>query len=165
MSEHYDDWNAGIRVHQTALIGEPPQMYGWVDGDPVFAVVIGDDVEVGAYTCIDGGFDRHTVVAAGSWLMKQVHVGHDCLIGERVTIASGSSLGGFVEVGDDSKLGLGVTVLPYRKIGKGCTIGAGSVVTRNVPDGETWAGNPAKPVRRNETPFSERELLEHVGKV
>lgn len=155
---HYDGWNTGCRIHDTALIGEPPQMREWADGDALFCPFIGCDVEIGAYSCIDAGYERATMLGAGTWVMKQVHIGHDCRIGERVTISTGSVLAGFVEVGDDSKIGVNVTVLPYRKIGKGCIIGAGAVVTRNVPDGETWAGNPARRVTSsNGVLFSERE--------
>ena len=164
LASHMDGWVSG-RIHVTAMVGEPPQMLGWSDGDALHYPVLGEGVEIGAYSCVDAGFEYPTRIGAGSWVMKQVHVGHDCVLGERVTIASGSVLGGFVEVGDDSKLGLGVVVLPYRVIGKGCTIGAGAVVTRSVPDGETWAGNPARRVERNSVPFSERYLLEHVGKI
>ena len=53
-----------------------------------------------------------------------------------------------VEIGHDTWLGHGAIVLPGRRIGNGAVVGAGSVVTRDVPAYEIWAGNPAKPLRQ-----------------
>ena len=51
-----------------------------------------------------------------------------------------------MEVGDETFIGLNVTILPKVKIGKKCIIGAGSVVTRDVPDGAKVVGNPARQI-------------------
>lgn len=54
----------------------------------------------------------------------------------------------FPEIGtveDDVVIGMGALILPVR-IGKGATIGAGAVVTKDVPPAETWVGNPARPL-------------------
>lgn len=154
----YHGWEPGVRIHESALIGGPPNMYGWQDGDEIHPVRLGEDVQIGAYCAIDGGYDSATVIGARTIIMQLSHVAHDCKLGTDVTLAVGTILGGYVTIGDGSKLGLNSTVLPYRKIGSGCTIGAGAVVTSNVPDGETWAGNPARPVTgRDPRPFSERE--------
>lgn len=49
--------------------------------------------------------------------------------------------GGVVE--DDASIGMGALIGPGIIIGKGATVGMGAVVTKNVPAGETWVGNPA----------------------
>jgi acetyltransferase-like isoleucine patch superfamily enzyme len=46
-------------------------------------------------------------------------------------------------VNDGASIGAGAVLLPGITLGKNCMIGAGSVVTRDVPEGETWVGNPA----------------------
>lgn len=51
---------------------------------------------------------------------------------------------------DEVVIGAGVTILPYIRIGKRALIGAGSVVTKNVPPGEVWVGNPARFLKRIE---------------
>ena len=49
-------------------------------------------------------------------------------------------------IGDDAFIGTGVTILKGVKIGRRCIIGASAVVTRDVPEGEIWAGNPARKI-------------------
>lgn len=54
---------------------------------------------------------------------------------------------GDIQIGDDAWLGTGCIVMPNIKIGKGAVVGAGSVVTKDVPDFSIVAGNPAKVIR------------------
>ena len=53
-----------------------------------------------------------------------------------------------VEIGDRAFIGGGVTILKGVHVGKASVIGAGSVVSHDIPDGEIWAGNPAKFIRK-----------------
>lgn len=69
---------------------------------------------------------------------------HDCCLGDFVTLAPNCILLGGVSVGDYSYVGASATVLTLTKIGKRCVIGAGAVVTKNVPDNTTVKGVPAK---------------------
>ena len=55
---------------------------------------------------------------------------------------------GHVYIGDDTFIGLGTIICNDISIGKNCIIGAGSVVTKNIPDNEIWAGNPAKFIKK-----------------
>jgi len=71
-------------------------------------------------------------------------VEHDCLIAENAHIAPGAVLGGGVSVGNDTLVGLGARVLPGVTIGRGCVVGAGAVVLRDVADGESVVGCPAR---------------------
>jgi acetyltransferase EpsM len=71
-------------------------------------------------------------------------VEHECRIGENTHIAPGAALGGRVSVGDDTLIGLGARVLPNLTIGRRVTIGAGAVVTKDLPDGATALGIPAR---------------------
>ena len=49
---------------------------------------------------------------------------------------------------DEVMIGCGAVILPGVRLGQGCQIGAGAVVTKDVPAGETWVGNPAKLIHR-----------------
>jgi len=53
-------------------------------------------------------------------------------------------LAGNVEIGEGTLIGMGAAILPHVKIGKWCKIGAGAVVVKDVPDGRTVIGVPAK---------------------
>jgi acetyltransferase-like isoleucine patch superfamily enzyme len=62
----------------------------------------------------------------------------------------GPEFGGAIVVGEDCWLGGNVIMLPGVTIGRGCTVGAGSVVTKDVPDFHVVAGNPARIIRKIE---------------
>ena len=72
---------------------------------------------------------------------------HECTIANFVHIAPGSVLLGNVCVGESSLIGANAVIKPGVIIGSNVTIGAGSVVLRDIPDGETWAGNPARKIK------------------
>ncbi|BAL22593.1 acetyltransferase [Azoarcus sp. KH32C] len=73
-------------------------------------------------------------------------VDHDCHIGTCAHIAPQCALAGNVEVGPRAFLGAGTVVIPGITIGTGSTIGAGSVVVRDIPSSIMALGHPAKPV-------------------
>jgi len=72
----------------------------------------------------------------------QIH--HDCRVGSFSTIAPGACLLGAVTVGEQVFVGANATVLPHRRVGAHAVVGAGAVVTKDVPEGATVAGVPAR---------------------
>ena len=95
------------------------------------------------YATIDAGVERRTVIGRDCLVMAHAYVAHDVQTGDRVQIGPSSVIGGCVTIGHDVKIGLNATILPWRSVGDGARIGAGAVVTKNIPAGEVWAGNPA----------------------
>ena len=75
-------------------------------------------------------------------------VDHDCRIGRSAHIAPQCGLAGNVRVGENSMLGIGARVIPGVTIGRDVMIGAGAVVIRNIGDGATAVGVPAREVSR-----------------
>lgn len=75
-------------------------------------------------------------------------VDHDCMVADGVHIAPGAHLAGEVVVEQSAFIGLGALVLPRIRIGAGAIVGAGAVVTKDVPAQATVVGNPAHPVHK-----------------
>lgn len=69
---------------------------------------------------------------------------HECVLEDAVHIAPGAVLAGNVFIGERSFIGANSVIKQGVLIGKDVIIGAGSVVIKDVPDNETWVGNPAK---------------------
>ena len=85
-------------------------------------------------------------IAFGCKLNHDVSVHHDCVIGTYCTLAPGCRLLGAVNVESSVFVGANATILPHVSIGEGAVIGAGAVVTRNVPANSVVCGVPAKPI-------------------
>jgi sugar O-acyltransferase (sialic acid O-acetyltransferase NeuD family) len=78
-------------------------------------------------------------------------VDHECFLGDGVHLAPGATLAGCVSVGEASLIGPSGVVLPRIRIGANVIIGAGAVVTRDMPDNVVAYGNPARIIRNNPT--------------
>jgi acyl-[acyl carrier protein]--UDP-N-acetylglucosamine O-acyltransferase len=153
-------------IHSTALIGDAPQHRDHYWTNPGVPPEIDPTATVGAYSSVDAGIERATAIGPRSWVMKHVHVGHDVVIGADVIICPMSSIGGHVEIGDGARIDMGVTVKPFVKIGAGARCGMGAVVTKDVPAGEVWVGNPARNIdERNVASWDDRrtQLLNGVS--
>jgi len=107
---------------------------------------ISDDVRIGEGTVVMQG----AIIQSGSTIGKhaivntQASVDHDCVLGDYVHVSPHACLCGGVTVGEGTQIGAGAIVIPGIKIGNWCMIGAGTVVIRDVPDGVTVVGNPAR---------------------
>lgn len=103
------------------------------EGAVVFAgVIIQPDSSIGA----------HVIVNTGAT------IDHDCLISDYVHLAPGVRLAGGVEVGRGAFLGIGSVVIPNLHVGAWSVVGAGGVVTEDLPDNVTAIGVPARPIKR-----------------
>lgn len=105
--------------------------YAWVGND----VSMGEDVKIQAFAFIPNGVTLGNNVFVGP---------HACFTNDRVP-PTNEFAQTFVE--DGARIGANATILPGITLGKGCLIGAGAVVTKDVPAGEVWVGNPARYLR------------------
>ena len=85
-------------------------------------------------------------VKLGNYVTIQTHaaIGHDVVIGDYCQINSNTFLGGFCNVDTLVTINAGAVIIDRRKIAKNATVGAGSVVIRNVKENVTVFGNPAR---------------------
>lgn len=107
-------------------------------------VVIEQNVRIGSNVCIDRAVIGSTIIGKGTKIDNHVHIGHGAKIGKNCLIVAGSVLGGSCEIGDGCFIGINASIKNKVKIGKNVTVGMGAVVTKDVPEGVTVVGNPAR---------------------
>jgi UDP-3-O-[3-hydroxymyristoyl] glucosamine N-acyltransferase len=124
----------GFVVGPDGRVRDVPQLGG---------VVIEDDVHVGALATIAAGTIGPTILRRGVKLDAQVHVGHNCEIGEGTRIAAQCGLAGSVVIGRGVLIGGQAGIADHLVIGDGARIAAKSGVIADVPPGMVVAGYPA----------------------
>jgi UDP-3-O-[3-hydroxymyristoyl] glucosamine N-acyltransferase len=107
-------------------------------------VIIGDNTYIGGNTHIASGSLSDTIIESGCKINGMCFIGSNNHLGENVWITGSTMLAGSVKVGKNSTIFSKVVVREWCNIGENVTIGMGSVVTKNIPAGETWLGNPAR---------------------
>lgn len=107
-------------------------------------VEIGHNVEIGSLTTICRGTLDNTVIEDHAKVDDHVHVAHNVHIGVGAMVVACAELSGGVILGRGSWVGPNSTVIQQKRIGVGSLVGIGSNVLKDVPDGVTVAGNPAK---------------------
>ncbi len=148
----YPDVTLGNRViiHASAVLGADgfgyrfrggrfekiPQL-GWVQ--------VGDDCEIGACATIDRGMIGPTIIGEGTKLDNLVMIGHNCELGRHNAFASQVGLAGSVTTGDYVRCAGQVGIADHVHLGRGCTLGAKAGVHKDIPEGDTQIGYPARP--------------------
>ena len=148
-----------LRIASDVRLGERVRLHGFVN---LYGCEIGDDTSIGCFVEIQKGakigarckISSHSFICEGVTLRDEVFIGHGVMFandrhpratlpdGRMLTEADWECLPTLVERG--ASIGSGSTILGGVVIGANAMVGAGSVVTRNVPAGITVAGNPAR---------------------
>jgi len=135
-------------LHSGVVIGADGFGFMLLDGKQqkipqVGNVVIGNDVEIGANTCIDRATLGSTRVGDGSKLDNLVQVGHNCTIGKHCILCSQVGLAGGTTLGDYVYLAGQVGAAGHLKIGNRAMVGAQSGLVSDIPDDGKFFGSPA----------------------
>ena len=151
----YDDVTIGDNcvIHAGAIIGADGFGYvrdganGYVKFPQIGSVSIGDDVEIGANTCIDRGALGETRIGNGTKIDNLVQIAHNVQIGERVVIASQTGISGSTVIEDDCVIGGQVGFGDHATVKSGAIIGsqAGVLPGKIVREG-VWWGTPVQPL-------------------
>ena len=138
-------------LHAGAVIGADgfgfmPNAAGGFDKIPQLGnVVIEDDVEIGANTCIDRAKTDSTIIRRGVKLDNLIQIGHNVQIGENTVSSAQTGIAGTSKVGSNCFLAGQVGIADHVTIGNGVKVGSKSGIDKDVPDGEIRFGYPALP--------------------
>lgn len=146
----YEGVSLGSRVilHSGTVIGADGFGYVFDEDTQVKipqtgCVIIGDDVEIGANSCVDRATFGATVLERGVKLDNHVHIGHNCRIGENTVIVAQVGISGSVEIGKNCTFAGHSGVVDHVRIGDGVTVMMKSAVTKDIPSHSVISGQPA----------------------
>ncbi|MCS7253746.1 MAG: UDP-3-O-(3-hydroxymyristoyl)glucosamine N-acyltransferase [Armatimonadota bacterium] len=150
----YDGVHIGDRViiHANAVLGKDGFGFVW-DGmahrriPQIGGVIIEDDVEIGANSCVDRATLGVTRVRKGTKIDNLVQVAHNCDVGEHCILCGMSGLAGSVKVGKGVIIGAQAGIKDHVSVGDGAIIAGRAAVAKDVASGETVSGYPARPHR------------------
>jgi UDP-3-O-[3-hydroxymyristoyl] glucosamine N-acyltransferase len=149
---------AGCRLGQRALVhsgavigadgfGIALDRDSWRKIPQTGAVAIGDDVEIGANTCIDRGALDDTVVEDGVKLDNLVQIAHNVRIGAHTAIAGCTGIAGSTRIGKHCMIGGAANIVGHLDIADRVIIHAAAVVTKSIRKAGTYGGHPAEDSR------------------
>jgi len=134
-----EDCTLGERciVHSGVVIGADgfgfaPDAGRWEKIEQLGAVQIGNDVEIGANTCIDRGALGNTVIEDGVKLDNLIQIGHNVHIGRHTAMAGCAGVAGSANIGAHCTVGGGAVILGHLRIADNVHISAATVVTKSV---------------------------------
>jgi UDP-3-O-[3-hydroxymyristoyl] glucosamine N-acyltransferase len=151
----YDDVSIGenCTIHAGAIIGADGFGFvrdganGYVKFPQIGTVLIEDDVEIGANTCIDRGALGETRIGEGTKIDNLVQIAHNVQVGKRVVIAAQTGISGSTIIEDDCVIGGQVGMGDHATVKRGAIIGsqAGVLPGKIVREG-VWWGTPVQPL-------------------
>jgi UDP-3-O-[3-hydroxymyristoyl] glucosamine N-acyltransferase len=137
--------HAGVRIGQDGF-GFAMGARGHIKVPQVGRVIIQDDVEIGANSCVDRGALKDTIIGEGTKIDNLVQIGHNVVIGRHCVIVGQTGISGSTELGDFVVMGGQSGAVGHIKIGTGAQIAGGAHPKNDVPAGARMGGTPAVPM-------------------
>ena len=159
-------------ISHGAVIGTEPQDAKY-RGEETY-VRMGDNNIIREYVTVHraAGIGQSTIVGDGNMLMAYVHVAHNCIVGNEVTIANSVGLSGHVEIEDQATIGGYSGVHQFVRIGRLAMIGGYSRVIKDIPPYAVAVGQPARlygtnyrGMRRRNIPADIRSQIKSAFKI
>lgn len=147
------------RIAADVKLGKDVQIHGFVN---LYGCTIGDGTRVGAFVEVQKGavigrrckISSHTFICEGVEIEDNVFVGHGVMFTNTMMPRSVNATGALqseadwecllTRIGEGASIGSGSVILCGLTVGRHAVVGAGAVVTKSIPDGEVWVGNPAR---------------------
>lgn len=139
-------FHPGARIGQDGF-GFAPDAAGHVKVPQLGRVLIGDDCDIGANSCIDRGSGPDTVIGPGCWIDNLVQIGHNVTLGRGCILVSQSGIAGSTRLEDFVVVAAQSGVAGHLNIGAGAQIGAKSGVMNDIPAGEKHFGIPSTRIK------------------
>lgn len=151
------------RISDDVILGNNVKLHAFIN---LYGCKIGDDSLIGTFVEIQKNsivgsrvkISSHSFVCEGVHIEDNVFIGHGVMFTNVSYPRSTTNIGLLQRDGDwevektiikkGSSIGSGSVILCGNIVGENAIVGAGSIVTKNIPDNEVWAGNPAKFLRK-----------------
>ncbi len=148
-----------VIVHSGTVIGSDGFGYEIIDGKhvkipQVGAVLIQDDVEIGANVCIDRGRFKNTIIGKGTKIDNLVQIAHNVVIGEDCVVVSQVGISGSTELGRNVIVAGQAGIVGHVLIGDEAVVCARSGVSKSVSPKSIVLGEPAKPIQEQKKLFA-----------
>ena len=158
-----------VRIHAGSVIGADGFGYVFDSGihhkiPQVGNVEIHDDVEIGANVTIDRGALGATEIGRGAKIDNLVQIAHNVKIGANCIVVSQVGIAGSTKIGDFVTLAGQAGLAGHLKIGNRVTVMARAGVMNDIPEGEVWLGEPARPQRDRKRQLIAIERLPDLAK-
>ncbi len=135
---------SGVEKARASLGGEgTAEAQAWSRIHSLGGVEVGDDVEIGANSCIDRGTIRATRVGTGTKIDNLVQIGHNVTIGQHCLLCAGAGVAGSSVIGNHVVLGGQSGVSDNITVGDNVIAGGGTKILSKVPAGRVLLGYPA----------------------
>ncbi|MGA7298518.1 MAG: UDP-3-O-(3-hydroxymyristoyl)glucosamine N-acyltransferase [Rhodanobacteraceae bacterium] len=139
---------ARVAVHSGAILGSDGFGLAWEDDHwlkvpQLGRLLVGDDCEIGANTCIDRGALDDTVLEHDVRLDNMIHIAHNVQIGAHTAMAGCAAVAGSARIGRYCQIGGGAGILGHITVADRVTITARTLVTHSIHESGTWSsGTP-----------------------
>lgn len=132
--------HAGVVIGADGFGFAPTSEQTWEKIEQLGAVVIGNDVEIGANTCVDRGALEDTVIEDGVKLDNLVQIGHNVRVGAHSALAGCVGVAGSARIGKRCQIGGGAIVLGHLSLGDDVHVSAATVITRTIQQPGLYSG-------------------------
>lgn len=169
--------NPYVCISEDVVLGHDVYISKFVN---LYGCTIGNHTKIGAFVEVqkNARIGARCKISSHSFICEGVTILDDCFIGHGVMFINDNHPRSVTPRGELEKdtdwrdrfvetwveqgvvIGTGAVILGNVRIGAGAVVGAGSVVTKDIPAGEVWVGNPAKPQRTVQAPLPSKETSE-----